>query len=165
MQAEDFPRFRSLLTGMAKLFERDIDAPLLDAYWVAMRDWPLAEFELGCAHLMRTSQYFPRPAAFEALRKGQRTTAGEAFATALEHVRKGRHRDGVKAAPEIERAVRAIGGWQIIGHATDDDLRFVEQRFAKNYSEITQASDVREEVPALARDNPVVALIAGMRRQ
>ena len=165
MQADDFPRFRSLLTGMAKLFERDIDAPLLDAYWLAMRDWTLPDFEAAAQQLMGRAKFMPRPADFNELRNATRVTPGEAWALALEHVRKGRHRDGPAAPADVDRAVRAIGGWQIIGHATDEDLRFLERRFTANYSEIREATDVREELPALARDNPVKALLAGMRRK
>jgi hypothetical protein len=165
VQAEDFTRFRAVITGMAKLYERELDGTLLDAYWLAMRDWTLPDFEAAAQQLMGRAKFMPRPADFNELRNATRVTSGEAWALALEHVRKGHHRDGPKAPADVDRAVRAIGGWQIIGQATDEDLRFLERRFTANYSEIREATDIREELPLLPRDHPVMALLAGMRRK
>jgi hypothetical protein len=159
MQADDFPRFRAVLAGMAKVYERELDGPLLDAYWLALRDWSLPEFEQAAGHLLANSRFMPRPAEFTELRKGQRMTPGEAWAEALDHVRKGLHHFGDKASPDVERAVAAIGGWRAVAYTPEDGLRFLEQRFAKHYAEIRDAVDVREEVPALAADNPVRKLL------
>lgn len=160
MNTDDFPRFRSVLAGMAKLYERELDGPLLDAYWLALGDWSLGDFEQASRRLMATSRFMPRPADYHALRKqASAVTAGEAWAAALEHCRKGLHHYGGKAAPEIERAVRAIGGWRVLGHTPEDELRHVERRFAQHFAEISEAADVREDLPALAADNPVRAVI------
>ena len=160
MNTDDFPRFRSVLAGMAKLYERELDGPLLDAYWLALGDWSLGDFEQASRRLMATSRFMPRPADYHELRKqAGAMTAGEAWAAALEHVRRGRHHDGIKAAPDVERAVAAIGGWRALGHTPEDELRHVERRFAQHFGEISEATDVREELPRLAADNPVRKLL------
>ena len=79
MNTDDFPRFRSVLAGMAKLYERELDGPLLDAYWLALGDWSLGDFEQASRRLMATSRFMPRPADYHELRKqAGAMTAGEA---------------------------------------------------------------------------------------
>lgn len=143
MQQADFQRFHAIMTGMAKVYEREIDNPLLDAYWLALGDWSLGEFERGAATLMRTSKFMPRPADFNDLRKADRPTAGEAWARVLEHCKRGRYRDGSGIDPEIDQAVRALGGYRAIAMTEVDQLRFVERRFAEHYGDIEGAQDAR----------------------
>ena len=147
MLVEDFQRFRAVIAGMGKLYEREVDTALLDAYWIALRDWPLEDFERAAGHLMRTSEFMPRPAAFTALRKAGGMTAGEAWAIALEHA-KGSYRAG-PTVPQVERAVAAMGGWQVIARSNLDGLPFLERRFAEHFAEIESREDVREALPAI----------------
>jgi hypothetical protein len=167
MQHSDRAEMARILVALAELKPGGKITPeALDMWFGALTDWTIAEFRQAAQRLTLTEQFFPNPWHFQQLRQAaNRVTPGEAWALALEHVRKGHHRDGPAAPADVDRAVRAIGGWQIIGHATDEDLRFLERRFTANYSEIREATDVREELPALARDNPVKALLAGMRRK
>lgn len=148
MRADDFSRFRAVLAGMAKLYERELDAPLLDAYWLALRDWSLEAFEQAAAHLMSTGKFMPRPADFNALRRAGRMTPGEAWAVALRHAR-GAYRAG-PTVPEVERAVEAIGGWRSIAHANVDALQFIERRFADAFAELETVTETREALPAIA---------------
>lgn len=148
MIAEDFTRFRAVLTGMAKLYEREVDGPLLDAYWLALRDWHLGEFEQAAGHLIAHSRFMPRPADFTELRKASRMTAGEAWATALQHAR-GAWRAG-PSVPEVERAVQAIGGWIVIAHSKTESLQFLERRFADAFTELEARVETREALPQLA---------------
>ena len=36
MHGSDSTTFRALMTGLGKVYEREIDEPLLDAYWLAL---------------------------------------------------------------------------------------------------------------------------------
>jgi hypothetical protein len=148
MQADDFTRFRAVLAGLSKVYERELDGPLLDAYWLALRDWPLAEFEQAAGHLLAHSRFMPRPTDFTDLRKAGRMTAGEAWAAALQHAR-GAWRAG-PAVPEVERAVQAIGGWPVIAGAYADSLQFLERRFVDAFRELEQRVEIREQLPAIA---------------
>lgn len=148
MQANDFTRFRAVLAGMAKLYERELDAPLLDAYWLALRDWSLSDFERAAAHLMGRSRFMPRPADFNDLRKASSMTAGEAWSAALAHAR-GAWRSG-PAVSEVERAVQAIGGWLVLAHANVDSLQFIERRFADAFADLETAVATREALPSIA---------------
>jgi len=138
------------MTGMAKVYEREIDGALLDAYWLALRDWSLADFEDAAAQLMRTSKFMPRPADFNDLRKAGRPTPGEAWARALENVRSGGYRYGRGVDPLIDRAVAAIGGYGVIGMTDEDKLGYLERRFAEAYRGMEAADEAREAVPLIA---------------
>ena len=148
MKADDFARFRAILAGLARVYERELDGPLLDAYWLALRDWPLDELESAAAYLLRSSKFMPRPADFEELRKAGGMTAGEAWQAALVHAR-GAYRSGPTVGP-VERAVAALGGWQAIARASTDSLPFLERRFAYHFEQIEARELVRDALPAIA---------------
>lgn len=163
MQQSDFKRFNALMNGMAKLYERELDRAVLDAYWLALGDWTLEAFEAAAAQLMRTSKFMPRPADFHELRKAGRLTAGEAWARVLEYVRKdychwqggGVSKLGSVPEPDgvlIDRAVKAIGGYQAIAMSQTDQTHFLEKRFCDHYHSIQDATEIREAVPQLVFD-------------
>ncbi len=147
MQPTDATAFRNTLTGMFRLYGQDPDTLVLDAYWLALADWPLDEFQAGARHLMQTAKFMPRPADFAELRKSGRPTAGEAWSDALDRVRHGRYPSDDL---QLERAVRAIGGWRVLAMMSDEGLPFIERRFAEHFEAMQDADDVRDAVPAIA---------------
>lgn len=174
MLPDEFSRFHAVMTGMAELYQRELSPVLLDAYWISLRDWPLEAFEAAAGQLMKTAEFMPRPADFTALRKAGRATAGEAWAKVLEFARKGYirwdgggrpTRDNSVESPDeqlIDRAVRAIGGYEAIAMSPTDKTHFLEKRFCEHYSDIQDAEEIREAVPQIAFDEP--ARITGPRR-
>lgn len=167
MQPADYQRFKAVMTGMGKLYERELDKPLLDAYWLALTTWSLTDFEAGAGQLMRTSEFLPRPAAFEALRQAGRPTAAEAWERARRasgsaiqcgHVT----HNGTCGDELIDRAVRGIGGYGVIAMCETDKLPFLERRFAEHYSQLQDAEEVRQAVPQIA--GPSTLRISGPRR-
>jgi hypothetical protein len=155
LQSTDFPRFHTVLLGMGELYAKPISKPMLDAYWVALRNWDLPEFEAACARLMETATWMPRPAEFTALRIAGRRTAGEAFAKAIAWARSGAYRHPAKTdeAILIDRVVAAMGGWITITSHDQEKLHFLERRFTEHYESIQDAGDVREWLQ-LPRDRP-----------
>ena len=122
---------------MAKVYEREIDPVLLDAYWLALREWSLAEFQAAAAELMRTSKFMPRPSEFNDLRKkALRKTAAEAWFTS-----------GTSSDPRANRAMAIAAQGRYVGHIPRDELPFVQKRFAEVYDEL---EDVEETRAALA---------------
>jgi hypothetical protein len=162
MQQSDFARFRAVMTGMGELYQRELSGPLLDAYWLALRDWSLADFEGAAAHLMATATFMPRPAEFNALRKAGRPTAGEVWPKVVEFVRRGYYRwEGgpvsrnnavpIPELPDLARAaVQALGGFHVIAMHDESKLHFLERRFAEHYDAMRDAEDVRAAVPQIA---------------
>jgi len=151
MQSTDFERFHALLLGMGELYGKDISNPLLDAYWVALRDWDLADFEAACGHLMKHHKdWMPRPGHFTELREAGRSTVGEAWAKAVGWAASSAYRDCETGDYLTDKAVRAIGGFKAIAMCDEDKLHFLERRFAEHYETIEDATDTREALPQIA---------------
>jgi hypothetical protein len=170
MQTPDANRFRDLLRAMGRVFGNEPDGVVLDAYWLALKDWDLEAFEQACGHLLKTSKFMPRPADFTELRKAGRKTAGEAWAEVLHYVRNGYSYVGERlngsAEPEdaaMLAAVRAIGGYNAIAMSRTDQTPHLERRFCEHYDAISQAEDVRESVPLLAA--PVTNLLKQLSQE
>jgi hypothetical protein len=147
MQQTDFQRFKALMNGMAKLYERELDGPVLDAYWLALRNWELADFQAASGQLMRTSKFMPRPADFEELRRAARPTAGEAWALARASWRAG---DRTSGDDLTDRVVQMLGGYRAMGYMASDQMPFIERRFAEHYTALQDAEEIRAAVPQIA---------------
>lgn len=152
MQQDDFRRFRSVMNGMAKLYGGELDAPTLDAYWLALRGWALADFEAGAAQLMRTSKFMPRPADFEELRRAGLPTAGEAWAEARTCWRRGGSGTGDALT---DRVVQMLGGYRAMGMMSSDQMPFLERRFAEHYESLRDAEEIRDAVPQITAQGPL----------
>lgn len=139
MQQADFKRFHAVMTGMAKLYERELDNVLLDAYWLALRDWRLEDFERASGQLMRTNKFMPRPADYNELRQAAtKQLASEAWFTS-----------GSSDDPRANRAMKIATQGRYVGHIPVDELPFVQRRFMEVYDEL---SDVDEARAALGHD-------------
>lgn len=151
MQPADGRKFRELLRAMNRVLATqtgaELDQPMLDVYWLALRDWPLGEFEQACAHLVKTSQFMPKPADFTALRKAANLSAGEAWELVREAARQGDNTTGDERA---DAAARVLGGFRAIGMTNSDQMHFLERRFCEHYDEICSREDTREALPKIA---------------
>jgi len=149
VQQADFTRFRAVMAGMAELYQRELSGTLLDAYWLALRDWTLADFEAAAGHLMATNQFMPRPAEFNALRKAGRETAAEAWVRVVRQ--SPRWRSGIEGDddPLIDACIRAVGGNERIAMTDLDELHWLEKRFTAAYEELRDATETRQALPDL----------------
>jgi hypothetical protein len=143
MQPADYERFRALMNGMGRVFEREIDSPLLDAFWVALGAWALPDFEAAAGTLLRTSKFMPRPADFTALRRRAEPTAGEAWAAVFEGV--GAVTDRARRALQIVSGGRALTMMNLA-----HDIPHVQRRFLEVYEELADVDHIRHELPQLA---------------
>lgn len=169
MQATDGKKFRELLRAMNRVLAcqsgAELDNPMLDVYWLALRDWPMQDFEQACAHLLRTERFMPKPADFTDLRRAGEVTSGEAWARVVAHARdlpvSGGYLQGRASGDALlDAAARAVGGYRVVANASERDLQFLEQRFTEHFDEILDRSDVREALPQLTRDPSRPALLA-----
>jgi hypothetical protein len=157
MEPADFPRFRAVLAGMAEVFQRELSPALLDAYWLALRDWRLADFEAGAARLLSTATFMPRPADFTALRKACEMTPEEAWDAAIAACPG--WRDGTAAVnPRVDRVVRMLGGYERLAMERIDTQHFTRTRFLECYESTVEAEETRAALPHLA---PAVAGLLG----
>ena len=164
MQPADRAEMARILVSLAEVKPGGKITPeSLELWYSAMSAWSIEEFRAAAQYLMLHEEYFPNPWHFQQLRKAQRMTPGEAWTIALQHVKSGAYHAG-PAIPEVERAVQALGGWKIIAWSTIDALPFTEKRFALHYEQLADVAETRQELPALAHDNPVRALIGTIRK-
>lgn len=162
MERNDFERFRDVMTGMAKVYERELDGLVLDAYWMALRDWTLAEFERAAAHLIAHSEFMPRPAAFNAMRQSMaQPTVGEAWARVLEHI-KGPYRSGmgIDDGGPIDTAVAGLDGYRELALC---EVQFLPRlRFAERYEEALDMATLR---PAIGTRNGEMRSVSDLTAQ
>ncbi len=146
MQPSDFEKFRNLLFGMAKLYDKEIDNTMLDAYWIALRDWSLDNFQDACALLMQTKNFMPRPADFHSLQKAQEPGPNEAWFEAI-----GRGKDSSHPRDRISKAVEIVGGYERLAMAnTETELPHIMRRFLAAYEELTESDSARYALPNFA---------------
>lgn len=160
MAPDDFPRFRAVLAGMAELYQRELSATLLDAYWLALRPWTLADFEVAAAHLMATKTFMPRPAEWNELRKAELPTAGEAWESAIAACLGWRY--GTATVDDLtDRVVRMVGGYERLAMEPLDTQHFTRNKFIELYDELAETEATREAVPQLAGPPTTPRLTAG----
>lgn len=150
MQATDFQQFKKIMAGLGRVFGADTDGVLLDAYWIALNDWPLADFEKAAGHLLANNQFMPKPADFTALRKAGQQTTGEAFAKARAAMRAAMHGELPSLScgdPAIDSAIRACGGYEAFAMVETDKIGFFERRFAEHYAAVSDSTAVRDALP------------------
>lgn len=149
MQQNDFQRFRAVLNGMAKLYDKELDSVLLDAYWMALRPWSLGDFEAAAATLMETSRFMPRPVDFKSIRDAGINTASEMWPQVLTACVQ--WRDSLLSIDDrTDRAVAALGGYRAIAMAdTEMALPHLGRRFIEIYTELTEVDGARESLSQL----------------
>jgi hypothetical protein len=154
VQADDGKKFRDVLRGMGRMYGQEPDNLVLDAYWIALREWSYPEFEAAAARLMLTAKFMPRPADFNELRKASNDTAAECWARALTHAAAlstcgGYLQEEPSGDERLDAVVRTIGGYKAMANASPRDLQFMAQRFAENFESVTGAEETRAALPQL----------------
>jgi hypothetical protein len=154
MDIDDYNRFKSVMTGMAKVYERELDSLLMDAYWLTLKSWPLTEFEQAAAHLMATAEHMPRPAAFTALRKSASgSNADESWGELLAN-------HGQTSDPIAQRALRALGGWNVVGFVDTDRLPYLKKQFSDAYASLSESNDASQALPQITNGRLQIADLA-----
>jgi hypothetical protein len=157
MQQNEFERFRDIMRGMGRMYSFDVDAVVLDAYWMALQYLQFDEFEMMASYLMGNSKFMPRPVDFKEIRKSSEHTAGEAWEIALKNCTC--WRTGNSPGGRIDRAAGAVGGYRTIAMAdTETSLPHIERRFKEAYEELSDVEESREalqEIEMRALSNAV----------
>lgn len=150
METTDFQRFKAVMAGMARVFGAEIDKPLLDGYWLALRDWQIADFEGAAAHLMGSSKFMPRPADFNELRKkASEQSAGEAWEKVLKAIRTMYVREGASVDAKTDAVVRQMGGYAHLALMPSEDLKFRARDFQTLWADMGEVEEARTALPNL----------------
>lgn len=122
---------------MAELYDRELSAPLMDAYWLAMRDWTMQDFEAAASQLMRTNKFMPRPADFNELRSATKPNAADAWFT-----------KGVSQDHVANRAMKIATQGRYVGHIPLDELQWVQKKFIEVYEQIQDSAEAQKALPS-----------------
>ena len=77
MTAGDRPAFVRLMTTLASIHNRKLEAPVLGAYFDALEDVPFALLEQAAVDVKKHARHMPKPVDFrEAVQKLRRATPG-----------------------------------------------------------------------------------------
>lgn len=137
------------MAGMGRLFGADIDAVILDAYWLALHDWTLEDFEGAASKLMQTAEFMPKPAAFTALRRTAISdSAGEAWVQVLDKIRRISPRESATINPKIDAVVRQMGGYGHLAGTNSDQLDWMAKRFRELWAEAGEVEEARLALPS-----------------
>jgi hypothetical protein len=151
MQLTDFERFKSIMAGMGRMFGTDMDGVILDAYWLALKSWPIDEFEAAAGHLMGTAEFMPKPAAFNQLRKtAGEHSAGEAWAKVLHTIRTKDLSSGVMVDRKTDLVVYQMGGYRALGMTNSDQMPWRQKQFNELWEHMGEVVEARKALPAAA---------------
>lgn len=103
-----------------------------------------AEICAGIESACRCAKWFPSAAEIlDACGRSPAVEGAEAWARALEVAAAGRHRNRDGDVTEaVRRAVRLLGGWDVIALCHESRRHFVERRFLEIYRGVASGVDV-----------------------
>lgn len=114
MGLRDRERFAMAINVLATAFERELDEPLLEAYWMALDDLPIDVIERAVKRSIRELEYFPKPAQLRKLEAPMK--AEHRAVVAWRVVSKTAASTGAYASvsfddPVTNATIRNMGGW------------------------------------------------------
>lgn len=128
MTPADRAAFANILAKLAHVYGREVDAPLLDAYWRALQDLTPEQLVTAADRALRESVGFPSPAVIRRL-------AGVDAASRLALLRQLMREFPLSYPPnmpaDLKAAVRGLGGWRRLGNLTGDEL---DREFRASYT-------------------------------
>ena len=164
--------FATIMAALCAAFNKELDEPTLQAYWMACEDMPLSDFRLGATRCMREMEYLPKPGHIR--RSGGALTPESRCVLAFEVMSRAVSEQGAYASvcfddPLINATIRNMGGWLEICNSPADKFNgLLRKDFERIYRALLE-SGIREEsgryLPGIhERDNvgyspPVVAQI------
>lgn len=155
------PQFLEIINTLAAILPSQGGNQLTElsyqAWWLALRDWTLDEFNQAAQQLLANSKWMPTPSDFMEIRKRVRRRKEEAWLLAKRssgscRTNDGRFGDGGTCGDElIDRSVRIIGGYRAICECNVDKLEWLQKRFFETYETIQDVYETRRRNPALTQ--------------
>lgn len=151
MTESDRAEFSKILFGLGEVYGEALSAPRIGAYFAALSDLTIEQFDAAATSLMRSSKFFPRPAEIlDAARGNIEDQANRAWAIFLDAVADSGYASVRFSDPAMAYAVDAVfGGWVKAGEllaagwtdsvgrhqggCTDEMLAHYRNHFFKQY--------------------------------
>lgn len=138
MQADDFSRFRDLLTDVMAYYRQDVSRFVLDLWWNACKPFDLEQ--VGVAMQRHATdpehgQFAPKVADMVRILQGTTTDrAGLAWGKVHDAMsRVGAYTDVIFDDPAIHAAVEDMGGWPKMCRLDLKELGLLQHRFMQSY--------------------------------
>jgi hypothetical protein len=130
-------RFADLIGMLCSVFNVESSNPMLDGYWLALKDIPAEGLERAVERSIKECRFMPKPAELRDYSGAVSTTdrALLAWAHVIDALRLvGTYESVDLGDPAAHEAVRAIGGWVWLGEQDTDQLeRYESRRFIDAY--------------------------------
>jgi hypothetical protein len=148
MEQKDRAEFSIMFVAMATAFDKEATDDVMETYWGALKDLPLADVKFAAETALKTLEWWPKPAQLRKL-------AGDVgpdhrAAIAWRAVRKALNEHGTYCSvnfddPVVNATIRNLGGWVALGQkeAKDFDI-WVRKEFERIYLAI-YSTGVTEE--------------------
>lgn len=144
MHAEnDFGKFKGLIAGLAITFGRELTEPLIDAYWVSLRDLDLAILQRAAAKAMREMKFMPKPAELRELagEGNGESRAIAAWGDVLKAIPLGPYKHIDFQDRLCNASIRVLGGWPTFleRFCDSESEKWARLDFVKTYQSLSSS--------------------------
>ncbi len=154
MKDKEKAEFGARILGIGLIYEKDISKPVIDLYWLALRDLELSQVEKALqAHLKDpdAGRFMPKPADVRrhACRPGK--TGQIAWAEVQRALVKYNTYDSVQFADgTINQVIKDMGGWVWLSNQMDSEEPWTQKEFEKLYDLYkVRGMEMHERLPGI----------------
>jgi len=128
--------FKTYMTTLGELFNRDLSDPLKDIYWEALKPYLDGDCEEAFKKSVSSCKFFPKPA--ELIEFMGNVSGGDQAALAWTEVDKavrtvGNYSSVKFSDPVIHSVIQAMGGWHDLCQCSNEEFKWKRIEFEKLY--------------------------------
>ncbi len=143
----DKKQFLIALATLAELFQKTLSDAVQLAYWTALEDLTLEQYQTSVATAMKRCRWFPKPVELrEFVETSVEVRALEAWKNVMAHanVKTLTRTQGLDLGdPAANAALRSVGGVQHLAQGTDSEHeKFTRPRFIQAFEAFAQADHI-----------------------
>lgn len=157
MKSSDLEEFQSAIRALCSAFNREASRDLLTGYWMGLEDLELEDIQRACGEAIRGCKFMPVPAELRE-RLGHREMSLDdraqiAWGLVYRQIELTSGYRSVYFDPQINAAIRELGGWTYLSSLTKDELlKFKAREFAAVYKAyaghpVSAASEAAQYLP------------------
>ena len=132
-------RFAEIIATLGAVFQREVEKPLVRIYWEVLSKYSDEQIEAACKAALSRCKFFPKPAEIEELIPSGVMSPPEAWGAVMEALEFGKE----SADPQVNEAVRRVGGWGYLKEKTNDELQWISKRFVEHYNDLQDQNRLR----------------------
>lgn len=153
MQRDEHDDFAVLIEALAATFRVEVTEALLEGYWMALDDLPLAAVRNAACKAMRQCQHMPRGVELRQLagEVSAETRAVKAWGQVMQKIAgSGSWMSPGFSDPTITAAIRNLGGWQHLCSLPKDELeKWTRKDFERIYPALAESGVTEDQTRPL----------------